>query len=170
MVWNVFNIELIQKLTPEKFVLMDQGQRLESLVLIGFCNERAGAALGCERAAEHGKTLSCFFLPWKLCPLCPWGFWRGASGDGRGRHRCQDSWWWDLASCQLGPVLCYNQMLWKCFFARDPGLSSLLLSSSCRDLCSPFAFSAPIVEHLANLMFYGSAWLLGTSDSCTNCS
>lgn len=69
MVWNVFSIELIQKLTPEKFVLMDQGQRLESLVLIGFCNERAGVALGCERAAEHGKTLSCFSCP-ENCVHC----------------------------------------------------------------------------------------------------
>lgn len=63
MVWNVLSIELIQKLTPEKFVLMDQGQRLKSLVLTGCCNERAGVASGCERAAEHGKTLSSFSLP-----------------------------------------------------------------------------------------------------------
>lgn len=29
----------------------------------------------------------------------------------RGRHKCQDNWWWDLVSCQHGPVLSYDQML-----------------------------------------------------------
>lgn len=63
MVWNVLSIELIQKLTPEKFVFMDRSQRLKSLVLIGFCNERAGVASGCGRAAERGETLSSFSVP-----------------------------------------------------------------------------------------------------------
>lgn len=108
---------------------MDQGQRLKLLVLIQFCNGRADVASSCGRAAGSAKTLSSFLLLWKLCPLCLWGFWRGASGHGRGSNTCQGNWWWDLDSYQLDPILYHNQMLQKCFFARDPGLSSLLLSS-----------------------------------------
>lgn len=110
MLWNVLSIELIQKPTPEKFVLMDQGQKLKSLVLIGFCNERAGVA----RKELQSMVKLC---PASHCPVsCVPGVLERSFMGWRGRHRCQDNWYWDLASCQPGPMLCYDQMLWNCFF------------------------------------------------------